>query len=369
MKRLLLICLCCWPLLTLAHKGSDAYLQLHETPQAGEVPRLGLRLSVALKDLDLVLPIDADSDTRITWAEVQAAVPALLALVSQEVQFKAAPDLLWRLDGLEARGDGAYVRLAAEFSRAKPEALMLRYGLLSDVDSSHRLQVQGDVSGQPVLLSLAPGLAQQTVNQTGDEGGGAAKWRSLGQHVELGFVHLMQGYDHLAFLMALVIPLRLRLRWSPPLPDGHNWGELLRTVTAFTAGHSLTLALATLGYVSVSTVWVEPVIALSVAAAALLNIYPLRQGRRFWLAGLFGLIHGLGFAGLLVESDVPQALLGWALLGFNIGLEVAQLLAVGLWALIAQPLMWRGRYGQVVQCAASWVLVVLAMYWFVQRLP
>lgn len=188
--------------------------------------------------------------------------------------------------------------------------------------------------------------------------------------------HLLQGYDHLAFLLAMVLPLRMQLQLRPrrpgeaavPASNRANWLALLRTITAFTVGHSATLILAVLGWTQASPTWVEPVIALSVIATAALNLRPISWLRIEWMALGFGMVHGYGFAGLLQEAAAPDGLLGWALIGFNLGVEAGQLLAVAAWVLMAQCLMTRRWYVPVVVRGGSVLLMGLATAWFWQRI-
>jgi hydrogenase/urease accessory protein HupE len=132
-------------------------------------------------------------------------------------------------------------------------------------------------------------------------------------------------------------------------------------------GHSITLMLATLGYTSASAAWVEPAIAASIGVSALLNLYPQRWLRTEVLAGVFGLVHGYGFAGLLIEAAAPSGLLGWALGGFNLGVEAGQLIAVSAWLIVSQPLVASPWYDRWVVRAGSWLLLALATFWFLQR--
>ena len=149
-----------------------------------------------------------------------------------------------------------------------------------------------------------------------------------------------------------------------PSPDANPWWPLLRTITAFTIGHSITLVLATLGFTSASPAWVEPVIAASIAFTALLNIYPVPLLRAERLALVFGLVHGYGFAGLLIEAAAPAGLRPWALAGFNLGVEAGQLTAVAAWVLLSQLVVRQPWYGSVVVRGGSSLLVGLAVYWF-----
>jgi hypothetical protein len=362
-----------------AHKGSDAYLQVSDQPA------LSLRYAVAIKDLELVLNVDANGDGKVTWGEIKAATPALSAVLASAIALDGAPALQWQFDGLEARGDGAYVRMLAAPPVPAGAALALRYTLFQTQDATHRLLVAGQLDGRDLLLTLSPTNAQATVLRAGAAAAAVAStpaspansaWRSLSQYFLLGVHHLLEGYDHLAFLLALVLPLHLRL-WprraalaaSAPAARSQRseWASLLRTITAFTLGHSITLILATLGYTSASAAWVEPAIAVSIGVTALLNVYPQPWLRTELLAGAFGLVHGYGFAGLLTEAAAPSGLLGWALGGFNLGVEAGQLIAVTGWLIVSQPLVDWPLYERWVLRRGSWLLLLLSAFWFLER--
>ena len=227
-----------------------------------------------------------------------------------------------------------------------------------------------------LLLSADSAKTKLTLDSAS---GGA--WAALRQYSLMGMHHLLEGYDHLAFLLALVLPLRLQLRRlvrvipmgetlhaSPhALSVGAAWWSLLRTVTAFTIGHSVTLILAALGWLQASPAWVEPVIVVSIAVTALLNLRPIKWLRADFLALMFGLVHGFGFAGLLQEAGAPAGLLPWALLGFNLGVEGGQLLAVCGWVAVSQTVMGKFWYHRVVVQGGSVTLFLLAAWWFWER--
>ena len=393
----------------LAHKGSDAYLDIQQlepsanpgvSGNAEKIRDFGLVLAVAIRDLDLVVPVDANADGRVTWGEVKAATPQVLALFDQVAQLdvpagtQAACALHWQADGLERRSDGVYLRATARARCPLNQALRFKYSLLKDQDATHRLLVAGRIGGKDLLSTMSPQQGSLLLSPAGGtqvEGaaGGAqaaagrasGRWSTLRDYFGLGMHHLLQGYDHLAFLLALVLPLRLSLLRSPPAAPSREdsaevtatgsrratWLALLRTVTAFTIGHSITLMLATFGLTQASPSWVEPVIALSIAVTALLNLRPVKWVRIDVLALLFGLVHGFGFAGLLLEAAAPGGLLPWALAGFNLGVEAGQLTAVLGWVLVSQAVVGRSWYATVVVRGGSALLVLLAAWWFWQR--
>lgn len=405
---LLAFALACSP--ALAHKGSDAYLDVRQTQapaDAGSVSDFRFALAVALRDLDLIVPVDANADARVSWGEVRTATPQVLAALNTLANLETPLELAsgpqpacrldWQADGLERRSDGVYFRAVAQARCPAGGALNLDYRLLKNEDSTHRLLVAGQLGGKDFLSTVSPQQGRLPLSPGADRRAGAVadtqaapsnRLSALRDYFSLGMHHLLQGYDHLAFLLALVLPLQLSLRRRPRTGFTHArsvgaavvqtgatpgyasrdaWLALLRTVTAFTVGHSITLMLATFGWTQASPTWVEPVIALSIAVTALLNLRPVKWIRMDVLALLFGLVHGFGFAGLLLEAAAPGGLLPWALAGFNLGVEAGQLVAVLGWVLVSQALVGRPWYDRVVVRGGSVLLILLAAWWFWQR--
>lgn len=180
-------------------------------------------------------------------------------------------------------------------------------------------------------------------------------------YLSLGIEHILLGIDHLLFVFALLLIVQ-------------GWRRLVGTITAFTVAHSITLAAATLGYVNVPQAPVEAVIALSILFLAT-EIIHMQQGKiglaqRYpWLvAFIFGLLHGFGFAGALSEIGLPQSDIPLALLFFNVGVEVGQLIFVAtvlligmvLKRLISQPMRW----GETV---ITYMIGGIAAFWTIER--
>ena len=181
-------------------------------------------------------------------------------------------------------------------------------------------------------------------------------------YTALGIEHILLGIDHLLFVFALLLIV-------------NGWRRLIGTITAFTLAHSITLFAATLGWVHVPQAPVEAVIALSILFLAT-EIIHNRQGKpgmakRFpWLvAFIFGLLHGFGFAGALAEIGLPEQSIPLALLFFNVGVELGQLLFVAavvtagwvLRKLITEKIL------QVSEVAASYLIGSLSAYWVIER--
>lgn len=182
------------------------------------------------------------------------------------------------------------------------------------------------------------------------------------QYLELGFTHIWGGIDHLLYIVGLMLLVR----------DART---LIKTITAFTAAHSITLAAAVLGYVHISTAPVEATIALSIVYVAA-EVANARHGRMSlarrapWVIAFgFGLLHGLGFAGALSEVGLPTHDIPMALLLFNIGIEIGQLTFVALLLFLAKAV---GRIAPTLVNRFSWApsyaIGSLASFWFIERI-
>jgi hypothetical protein len=331
-----------------AHKSSDAYLQIEAKPHALEV-----RWDVALRDLDAALPLDADGDRRLTWGELRTALPAAELYLLSHLQLPGSGCVLApRGTALERRADGMYLALTLHADCEPPAGLPLRYTLLADVDATHRgIAHLRFADGRTELRLLDPA---QPESGSGAAAAVPASFLAAGVH------HLVTGYDHLLFLLCLLLPAVLGR-------GAVAWRRVAGIVTLFTLAHSATLALATLGLVRLPPALVEPAIALTIALAALDNLVPIFGRWRAAVTFAFGLLHGFGFAGVLGELSLHPAELGWALLRFNLGLELGQL---ALLALAAPLLGWLGRtpaWRRALLQGGSVAAVAMALVWTVER--
>ena len=177
------------------------------------------------------------------------------------------------------------------------------------------------------------------------------------QYLWLGYTHILpKGVDHILFVLGLFL---LSTKWKP----------LLLQVTSFTIAHSITLGLSMYGIVSLPSRVVEPLIALSIAYVAIENLVTRElKPWRIALVFMFGLLHGLGFAGVLRELGLPRAEFLTALLTFNLGVEGGQVTIIAGAMLLTFPFMKRGWYRQRVVIPASIAIAVVGVYWFVARL-
>ena len=384
----------------LAHKPSDSYLTMSVPKDGSDVT---VRWDIALRDLDYVLQLDRDNDGALTWGEVRARgdditkyATANLALSSKDKPCAMTTTAPMQLD---KHSDGTYavLSLSAACGAALADALQVKYSLLFDVDPSHRGLVQWLPPGSTATdgktgeaLSVILGTESATQNLPFQL---PSQWQSFKQYVVEGVWHIWIGFDHILFLLSLLLPAvlvfsknetvrpehvegsQIAMPQAQPerkhlLPAEFFWGafkEVLKVVTAFTLAHSITLSLAALGYISLPSRLVESVIAASIIVAAISNIRGNLDTKRWVMAFGFGLIHGFGFASVLADLGLPQNALVTALIGFNVGVELGQLAIVAVFLPIAFWLRATKFYQVGVFKWGSVLIALLALYWFVQR--
>ncbi len=253
-------------------------------------------------------------------------------------------------------------------TRTPPGAAVQQWTLRAPTLRGQTLRVrglEGSMTDALVRIEFADGTTW-VQRLTGDEPSAGIPMRQSGWSVasvyfKLGVEHILFGIDHLLFVLALLIITGGTMR-------------LVKTVTAFTVAHSITLTVATLGFVHVPQPPVEATIALSIVFVAA-EIVHQRGGREgitahapWVVAFTFGLLHGFGFAGALSEIGLPQGDVPLALLFFNVGVEVGQLLFIAaVLALIAPMRRIRVLFPRWVEFLPPYAIGTVAMFWVIQR--
>lgn len=326
-------------------------------------------LHVSVSELDRRLQLDADGNGKVVWAELQPR--------SDQIRQALIDDCRFTLDGLVAvprvtsmawGNSGKVPQIAAELAMRGQKSLK---------------QIAIDCSAGTVDLSAHPRSVEivwpdlRSERRVLDAGHASAtllatqaRATRLIDHVRGGMWHIFTGYDHILFLIALLIPCVLQRKGRGRVPVERFSGTFWRVtliVTAFTLTHSITLSLAASGRVTLPARWVESGIALSVAIAALQNLLPRTAGTAgIWTALLFGFLHGFGFANVFSE---PAGAGGFwrTVLGFNLGVELGQLSIVCVFV----PLAWwlrKTRFYRVgVVYGGSGAVSMLALVWMFQR--
>jgi hypothetical protein len=354
------------PMVAHAHKPSDSYLSI----TVSEGGALSGRWDIALRDLDFAIGLDADGDGAITWGEVRAKHADIAAYALARLALRGDDDQPCSVQVgaqmLDDHSDGTYSVLPLTIACATPPSrLSIGYTLFADLDPQHRgllnLRARG-LARSAVLDPQAPPQSFQL--------GEANRWAQFVDYLREGVWHIWVGFDHILFLLSLLLPAVMTWqasRWQPVAGFRPAFWDVFRIVTSFTVAHSITLSLAALGIVALPSRLVESAIAASVMVAALNNLRPVVEGRRWMVAFGFGLIHGFGFASVLTELGLPRDTLVLALVGFNLGVECGQLAIVALFLPLAYGLRASRFYRRTVMMGGSLGIAGIAGIWLAER--
>jgi hypothetical protein len=350
-----------------AHKPSDSYLTL-----SVEGETVAGQWDIALRDLDFALGLDVNQDGNITWGEVRQKQADIAAYALSRLRLGpiAAPCPVHVTQQLiDDHSDGAYsvLRFAATCAAA-PKTLEVDYRLFFDLDPQHRglIRLEHEGTTRAGIFSVDRPEQKFTLGQL-------SNWEQFFDYGREGVWHIWTGFDHILFLMSLLLPAVLvrssvaGRRWQPAASFHATLVDVVKVVTAFTLAHSLTLSLAALGVVSLPSRLVESAIALSVVLAAVNNLRPLIYGKRWVIAFGFGLIHGFGFASVLSDLGLPQESLLVALVAFNLGVELGQLAIVAAFLPVAYTLRASSLYQRVLFAYGSTAIAVVAFFWLTER--
>lgn len=362
-----------------AHPMPNTLVELTVSPGG-----LLFELKIPLNEVHAVVFADKNDPIRVAWPVLSDYLVRHLKVTGADG--RAWPAALSALDTLELEDPllGRYAELLATVRVTPPAGADLRQFVLHYDAILHQvvthqaiLRVKQDWANGVTGEQEAPSLAViQVAPETGEilpvavslAPGSASK--GTGALFALGCRHIAAGTDHLMFLLLLLLiaPLqRAGSRWGGYGGLRFGLSRLFKIVTAFTLGHSATLAVCSLGYIGFSSRWVEVAIAFSILISAVHALRPLFFGRELWVACAFGLIHGMAFSDTLRQLHLDTAQLLWSLLGFNLGIEAVQLALVALTA----PLFFWGattRYYPVFRFFAGAAGCLMAVVWMWERM-
>lgn len=363
LRPFLFIALLCVHCSVWAHKASDSYLVI-----AVKGPEVIAQWDIALRDIDFAIGLDSNGNGEITWGELRARQADVAAWALSRLQLQRGGSCSLKMTSLQvdSHTDGGYAVL--HISGACPSSsgdLGLGYRLLFEMDSLHRGLLRLTVDGTSHVSVLSPGSGEL---RFGPEE--VSRLLQFKEYLTEGIWHIWIGFDHILFLLSLLLPAVLvhsGNRWHGVTRFGDAWHEVLWVVTSFTAAHSVTLSLAALGWISLPSRLVESAIALSVMLAAANNLWPLVEKRRWMVAFCFGLIHGFGFASVLAELGLPADALLLSLIGFNLGVEVGQLVIVAVFLPLSFVLRNSRFYRFGIFVWGSRLILLVATIWLAER--
>lgn len=342
-----------------AHQSSVVYSEVAVRGRTVEYT-----FQVANTDLYEALGLDRDRPLSRREAETgKGRIAAYLAArVTVSNQGVSCPPLPGATDFID-KTDGFFLIQRVEYRCPRSiENALITYNLFFDLDPRHQGLAHIDAFGSQTEHVFRDRSRSLPLSHP------LTVWDNARDYLELGIEHIFTGYDHLSFLLCLLIIAGRFSRRQYSARAGVRY--VVGVVSAFTLAHSVTLILSALEVLKLPDRVTEPAIAASIAYVALENMLKEEPRHRFLLTFCFGLIHGFGFSSVLREIGLPRKGLLLSLLSFNLGIETGQLVVVALVFPVLFLLATRTRtgfYGRWVQARGSALVFLLALLWFVER--
>lgn len=353
---------------TFGHQLSTAYLN----GSLNDTGVLQAEWQLRLYDLEQTIGVDTNRDGTLLWGELQSRAADVNEYLENHLHITrgelTCPLLIepeWQIT--EHFNEG-YLVLQVRAQCPLAGDLYIRYNAFFAEDSEHKLLMSIVATADSTSHTSSRVLSnnQRLVTLRQDSG---SVWLTINEFVVQGVIHIWKGLDHILFLLSLLLTCVLTRRnnhWVGKRSVRDIVINAIWIVTAFTLAHSITLTATALGWINFPSRWVEVGIAASVAIAALNNIFPvvIRLG---WLTFAFGLLHGMGFAGVLGDLGVPADQKVLTVLAFNIGVEIGQMVivvAVLPVLIFVRNSIWYSRYSLI---GASVVITLVALQWVLER--
>jgi uncharacterized membrane protein YidH (DUF202 family) len=304
---------------------------------------------------ELVNFADRDRNGQLSTDEVRQSNSELESFLAERIQMKAASGQVGKLHldpnvpanspAVDTTNRHSTVQLTYQWTEPIRD-LTLHYDLfLPGVSTAQCLAtvLEGD---RTQSIVFTPTQKDVTLSQ-------GLNWRSAARFITLGIEHILTGYDHILFLVSLLLL-------------GGTLGNLVKLVTAFTIAHSITLTLAVLNLVTAPPALIESLVALSIVYVASENLWCKEAKHRWFVTFCFGLVHGLGFARILQDMNLTGSDLAISLISFNLGVELGQIGIVTLAFLMLKWLrqfQWHRRFQRMI----SWMMIAIGLIWFLER--
>jgi hypothetical protein len=351
-----------------ALEQSYIFLSINDTSIEG-------RLEINITDLNRAMSLDLATDRNVQRDDIQPHLQNIKDYFYQKVSIELGDGLV--LDDFFLHSFPKTQYLAFNFSfkglPEVPQFIDFEYSVLFDTTPAHRgfVVIENDWRTGTfddegnIALIFTPDETKRRLDLTE-----STVMQGYIEMFKLGVHHIWDGIDHILFLLALLLPsvvYRLKKEWVATDKFYPAFIYVVKIVTVFTVAHTITLSAATLGLVNLPSRLVESIIAISIAIAALDIIYPIFRGRIWLVIFVFGLFHGFGFASVLSDYTIPENYLTLSLLSFNLGVEAGQVAIVA----VLFPILFLVRnnwvYPKYFLNGAATVLIIISLYWFIER--
>ncbi len=368
-----------------AHQPDHSFIYIRVYENTGIEGRFELNVNDINKHLGLNLPKNPNLE------EVKPYEQELRAYILEHASFSSVDGayeihFTGELSKLYV-GFGTFINFHFELEETStlPDQLRVHYSVFLEENPNqiNMLGVEynwkaGLINNESIIaLEFTEGEETQTLDLTD-----TSLWKGFVMMVKQGIWHIWIGLDHILFLLALILPSVVRRRkfpdgspkklsaiilgWEPVLKFRPAFIYIIKVITFFTIAHTITLSLAALEIINLPSRLVESVIALSIGLAAFHNIIPIFKGRDWIIAFGFGLFHGFGFASVLGDLGFRGEFLTLSLLGFNLGVEIGQVVIIGL----IFPFLYLVRkksFYPLSLAVLSTLLIVISLYWLIER--
>ncbi len=380
-KNLRVFCLFClflFPFPGNSHVPNQSYIFLRVYEKDGIEGRFEINIREINKVFGLQLP------NKATLKDLEPHVKAIQAYLLQHSSFNSEfgehTVILEEVSIMSFNlGNFALFHFKLDKTRTLPDSLTVSYSAVFEKDDTHRGFLITEYNWKAgvindemnITLDFAPGNTESTMSLTE-----VSIWKGFVAMVKQGIWHIWIGLDHILFLFALILPSVVRRKtknkhlsiwdWEAVKEFKPAFWYIIKVITFFTLAHTLTLSLASLEIVKLPSQLVESVIAFSIGLAALHNIRPIFWGRDWVIAFVFGLFHGFGFASVLGDIGLTNEFLTYSLLGFNVGVEIGQLVIIAAIFPILFLLRKSTFYPKLLNYGSA-LLIVISLYWVIER--
>jgi hypothetical protein len=348
---------------SLAHQMSTSYLSINLDEQG----KIKGTWQVRLFDINQIVPIDDNLDGQLTWAELLAHQVTVIDYLGSSLSLQADQDCPLRFNPkqqIDTHYNEGYLVSSFTANCTSSSLLSINYQAFFEIDTDHKTIVTIDAPEHQYTRVISHGNPSLVINLAESQ-----PIDTISEYTYQGMLHIWKGTDHILFLLALLLScvlIREQKKWVAVAKPKQILTHTAWIITAFTLAHSLTLTATALDLLNLSSHWVEFGIALSVLLAALNNVWPmvLRLG---WITFGFGLLHGMGFAGVLGELGLPDNQKLLAILAFNVGVEIGQLLILALVLpilILCRHSVWYRHWGMQL---ASIAIAGVAIQWSLAR--
>lgn len=382
-KLVLSLCLLLLPIQLFCHASGQGYIFLRVYQD-----HIGGHFQVNVEDLNKALNLNLSKE--VTTDQIQAYANQIKTYILSRIEFAEGGTnypIQIKETTIFPTDEGTFVDLTFDLNNLKdiPKSLDVRYDLFFEADDKHNgfliqeYNWEAGILDNEAIFSLvfSPNKKRQTLSLTD-----GSIWTGFWMMIKQGVWHIWIGLDHILFLLALILPSVVRRKnpdvtpnslqsaaksWKPVDKFKPAFWYILKIITFFTIAHSITLALAALNIFDLPSRLVESIIALSIALAAFHNIFPIIKTREWIIAFAFGLFHGFGFASVLGEKGLSGEYMILSLFGFNIGVELGQVLIICMIFPVLFLIRRTKLYPQLLTYG-SIVLILISFYWAIERI-